>query len=83
MEGDTGEAGGSYYAIQANDSVQLSYYIKNGADVNMTFEGRDPTLKLRYSILHMCCQKGHYDCAKCLIDNGMTNLMFIMYSCDM
>lgn len=55
---------------QANDSVQLSYYLRNGVSPNLTFQGRDPVLKLRYSCLHLCCQKGHYDCAKCLIDHG-------------
>ena len=67
---DDSEAGSMFYAIQANDSVQLSYYIRNGADVNMTFQGQDPNVKSRHSVLHLCCQKGHYDCAKYLIDSG-------------
>ena len=60
---------GSAHVSQANDSVQLSYYIRNGGDPNMTFHRRD-MIKTRFTILHMCCQKGHYECAKYLIEHG-------------
>ena len=59
----------SAHISQANDSVQLSYYIRNGGDPNMTFHHRD-MIKTRFTILHMCCQKGHYECAKYLIEHG-------------
>ena len=35
----------------------------------MTFHRRD-MIKTRFTILHMCCQKGHYECAKYLIEHG-------------
>ena len=61
-----------YYALQADDLVCLRRLLREGANVNHIFVGLND-IGLRpsmWSALHICCEKGHFDSAKELLDAG-------------
>ena len=58
-----------FYAIEVNDVEQLMMLIDMGKNVNHQF-GNQTRRKLRWSLLHICCSKGSYDCAKALLESG-------------
>ena len=61
-----------YYALDFNDAALLGILIRDGINVNMTFDGSN---QLGKSALHLCCEKGSLECAKLLLSNGAcTNL---------
>ncbi|XP_052217087.1 ankyrin-1-like [Dreissena polymorpha] len=57
-----------YMAVQNNEPTTLRQLIDSGADVNEYYQ--DMTLISAKSILHMCCEKGRYDCVKVLLERG-------------
>ncbi|KAH3807680.1 hypothetical protein DPMN_136027 [Dreissena polymorpha] len=54
-----------YMAVQNNEPTTLRQLIDSGADVNEYYQ--DMTLISAKSILHMCCEKGRYDCVKVIL----------------
>ncbi len=58
-----------FNAIEANDAISLKHVLDTGGDPNTVFVV-DTLLKSRWSALQQCCQKGHYECAKLLIERG-------------
>lgn len=56
-----------YYALEFNDAALLKIFLREGINVNMTFEG---TNQLGKSALHLCCEKGSYQCAELLLKHG-------------
>ena len=58
-----------FNAIEAGDAKTLEYVLEHGGDPDTVFVV-DTLLKSRWSALHQSCQKGHYDCAKVLIEKG-------------
>lgn len=59
-----------FYAISADDSTLLSRLIKAGVDVDTVFVGACPLMKSLWSALHLCCEKGSYECAQVLVKAG-------------
>jgi len=56
-----------YFAISDNDVEALESLIKNGINVDTTFYG---TNQLQKTAMHLCCEKGHLECARLLFDAG-------------
>ncbi len=59
-----------YHAIEAGDACLVRYQLQNGADPNTVFTGTDTSMRLQWSALHICCQKGQFYCAKQLVEAG-------------
>lgn len=55
-----------------NDTEALNELIEDGVDVDSIFHGADPVTKSLWSALHICCEKGHYECAELLLLAGAT-----------
>ena len=51
-----------YKAVESNEPEVLKQLIKRGADVNEFYQ--DLSLISAKSILHICCEKGRFDCVK-------------------
>ncbi|OWF36403.1 Ankyrin repeat and SOCS box protein 16 [Mizuhopecten yessoensis] len=77
-----------YRAIEADERTVLRGLLDNGADAGLKpFEDKSRAL------LHICCDKGHIECARILLDYGaaigvtdewgMTPLMYCMMRQDM
>ena len=59
-----------YYAIQDGNVDLLRHLLEAGANANTVFWGTSYIVGSHWTALHICCQKGLYDCARCLIDAG-------------
>ncbi len=59
-----------YYAIEAENAASVRLALEAGADPNTVFWGANYILGSHWSALHICCQKGLYDCTKCLLEAG-------------
>ena len=59
-----------YYAIEGNDVTSLKHLVSSGANVDQLYVGACPINKSQWTLLHMCCYGGKYDCAKTLLDAG-------------
>ncbi|WAR28901.1 V023-like protein [Mya arenaria] len=57
-----------YQAVQSDEPATLRRLIDRGGDVDEYYQ--DMTLISAKSILHMCCEKGRYECAKVLLEKG-------------
>lgn len=51
-----------YKAVQTDDPEGLRRLLDSGANVNEYYQ--DLTLISAKSILHMCCEKGRFECVK-------------------
>ncbi|XP_033760717.1 serine/threonine-protein phosphatase 6 regulatory ankyrin repeat subunit A-like [Pecten maximus] len=77
-----------YRAIERDDRNELRRLLDNGAD-----PGLKPFEDKSRALLHICCDKGHIECATILLDHGaaitvtdewgMTSLMYCMVRQDM
>ena len=54
-----------YKAVESNEPEVLKQLIKRGADVNEFYQ--DLSLISAKSILHICCEKGRFDCVKVIM----------------
>ena len=59
-----------YYAIENGNAELVGQLLNAGANANTVFWGSSFIVGSHWTALHICCQKGLYDCAKCLIDAG-------------
>ena len=58
-----------YFAICDNDTETLGILLKQKyIDVNHIYYGDGPTAK--WCALHICAEKGRYDCAQMLLEAG-------------
>ena len=57
-----------YYSIDSDDTACLSGLVACGVDVNHIFCGTCPLSKSHWSVLHICCEKGRYQCARILLE---------------
>ncbi|XP_061192865.1 serine/threonine-protein phosphatase 6 regulatory ankyrin repeat subunit C-like [Saccostrea echinata] len=56
-----------YHAVDKNDVTKLRHLIQEGADPN---ENYNDSPALSFTILHLCCGKGHLEAAKVLVEAG-------------
>ena len=61
-----------FYALQYDDAGSLKRILSDGGNVNTTFYGMYPITMSHWSALHLCCEKGSYQCAKVLLEGGYT-----------
>lgn len=66
-----------FYTIESGDYRTLRHLIHQGVNANTMFYGADPITKSQWSALHLCCEKGRYECAKVLLEGkpGFATLM--------
>ena len=58
-----------YYAIDSGDSDGIARLLKEGLSADSMFHGVAGGSSV-WSALHLCCEKGRYDCARALLDAG-------------
>ena len=63
-----------YKAVETNNPEELKALIARGANVNEFYH--DYTLISAKSILHICCEKGRFECVK-------VNLVLVITSVDL
>ena len=66
-----------YKAVETNNPEELKALIARGANVNEFYH--DYTLISAKSILHICCEKGRFECVKV----RKVNLVLVITSVDL
>ena len=63
-----------YYSVCDDDAVTVERLLRQsaGVKVNRLFWGANTGVcsRSRWCLLHICCEKGRYDCAKLLLEAG-------------
>ena len=57
-----------YNAIQNDEPMRLRTILRRGGDANAWME--DPARISGKSLLHVCCEKGRYECVEVWADNS-------------